>query len=119
MVHLLGLDNDVVKHGPLRLWAADGMIKIEDGRDNSYTALSVKEALERVSAINEMIGNSSGDGEYADEITRLQRFVEGMVELCKKARVQGMPTDATARKERRRRHSTSVIVPGKSTAMDM
>jgi len=117
-IHLLGSGHSMVYHGPLRLWAEDGLVKIEDSRDNSYEALSVKEALLRVQAINDMIGNSSEEGEYASEIARLQKFVEQMVELIKRAKEQGMPSDPSARRERIRRRPSSIVVPG-SAGMDV
>ena len=95
------------------------MVKMEDARDNSYEALSVKEALLRVEGINDMIGNSSDDGEYQDEIDKHTCFVEQMVTVCEKAKEQGMPSDESARKDLKRRQPTSVVVPKIKQSMDM
>ncbi len=90
-----------------RFWADRGLVHCEDARDNSYVVMSVKDALLRAKAISEMVGKSSNDYEFADRREYLQRFVSDMVDVCRKAQEQGMPTDPTARPARK----TQVLVP--------
>ena len=107
-------------YGPLRIWAERGQIHMEDGRDNSYDVLSVKDCLERLNGLNEMIGRSKKGGKgsfknsftkYADEIKDVQQMIDKVIDVCQKAREQGMPTDASARRDLRRRQKTQVSIP--------
>lgn len=99
MTTLLG-QHAVRQHGRLRLWPENGMIKIEDSRDGSYKAITIKEALERARALNDMIRNSLDRGRtqdsmfYADELDSIQRLVEDVIDMCRIAKSQGDPTDA-------------------------
>ena len=111
-MYLLG-SHDVAQLGPLRLWAERGLVHIEDGRDNSFHTLTVKDALDRVQGLNDMLGNSTDDANiyYKDERERLMRFIETMIIVAKKAQEQGMPSDGSARRELKRRRSKTVQVP--------
>lgn len=122
MVHILGHGHDVVIYGPLRLWAERGLVHIEDGRDNSYESISVQDTLLRINALSEMIGNSQAGGrgsktnsftKYADEIKDLQDAIDRIIDVCQKAREQGMPDDPSARRDLARRRAKSVSVPSK------
>jgi hypothetical protein len=102
------------------MWAERGLIHIEDSRDNSYEAIAVKECLERLNGLNEMIGRSKKGGmasrsnsftNYMDEITDIQRMIDDTIDICRKAREQGMPTDASARRDLKRRQKTQVSIP--------
>jgi hypothetical protein len=100
----------------VRVWAERGLICIEDSEDNSYNALSVKRALERIRGINDMVGNSKGmrdTGIARDnhERTMLQNFVADAVNICQKAREQGMPTDQSASNALKAARSKSVVMP--------
>lgn len=122
MTLLLGLEHDVCVFGNLRIWAERGLIHLEDARDNSYEAFSVKTQLHRVKAINDMLQNSkaqltSSGGMTAQEFERQMKMVEKMVEICKKAQIQGMPSDPTACRDLRRRLPTSVTVPSLKSIM--
>jgi hypothetical protein len=114
---LVGVSDDVVRFGPLRLWAERGLIRIEDARDGSYEIVSVHTMLYRMRAINEAIKNSSQrqkhsqDPEDAKEVRRLQGMIDAMVTVCRKAQEQGMPSDASARRDLARRLPTTVLVP--------
>lgn len=119
---LLG-SSDVVRFGPLRLWADRGLIHIEDSRDNGYDTISVRAALERVNALNDVIKNSKahlrtkGDDFDRAEITRHQNMIDGMVEIARKAQIQGMPDDPTARRDMSRRRVRSVVVTGTAESL--
>lgn len=111
-------DHDVVRFGTLRLWAERGLIHIEDSKDNSYEAMSVKVCLQRMKSISEMLGNSSQrDVASEDQFDRNNRkrhqnMLDGMIEVVRRAQVQGMPDDASARRDLVRRRPKSVVVPG-------
>lgn len=110
-------NNDVIKFGPLRFWAERGLVHIEDSRDNSYECISVRTALHRMLAISEMLGNSTQRQKYSEDQfdqtnrVRLQNMLEGLTEIVRKAQVQGMPSDPTARRDLVRRRPKTVVVP--------
>lgn len=116
-MHILGADHDVCIHGPLRFWAERGLIHVEDARDNSYDVMSVSSAAHRVQAHIDMLANSreqmrrTGFMDYA-EYNRLQRMIEQMTEIIRKAQIQGQPTDESAVRDLRRRQPKSVLMPG-------
>lgn len=128
-VPLIGGQHGVVYFGPRenpkrdRYWAERGLIHIEQGSDgalsteNSYESLSVREFLQRVKAINDMIGNSktalAADGfAHADELARQQSFVEEAMELAQKAREQGMPPRLFQGNLFHERFHATVVHPG-------
>jgi hypothetical protein len=78
-----------------RFWAERGLIHCEDGRNNSYKTISVRDFLERIQALNEMLGKSTDQGALYDRRQYLQGFVGDAVEVVRRAREQGMPTDPT------------------------
>ena len=118
-INLLG-DHSVVYFGSrrekfLRYWAKDGMIHVEDARDNSYEALSIRAFLQRVSAISDMLGNSREELRscgvmHLDEFDRCLRFVEEGAALVAKAKEQGDPDDPTTYAAKRRARPTSVLI---------
>ena len=111
--YLLGT-NDVVNLGPLKYWAERGLIHCEDARDSSYETIDTKEVLERVKALNDMIGNTKRKVPglmHADEVRRHQNFIDDMVKLCRRAKEQGSPDNPDAVKESKRRRPATIIVP--------
>ncbi len=110
---------DVVSFGKLRMWAERGLIHIEDGDTGEYEAISVRTCLQRMSAIQDMLKNSRADrGSIKNNtafmsitIEKHQRMLDCMVEVVGKAKVQGMPSDASARRDLVRRRPKSVVVP--------
>lgn len=109
----------VVSFGKLRMWAERGLIHIEDGDTGEYEAISVRTCLQRMSAIQDMLKNSRADrGSIKNNtafmsitIEKHQRMLDCMVEVVGKAKVQGMPSDASARRDLVRRRPKSVVVP--------
>tara|TARA_R110000751_G_scaffold110252_1_gene207770 strand:+ start:965 stop:1354 length:390 start_codon:yes stop_codon:yes gene_type:complete len=108
MAFLLGQDHNVVFFGPrsnpkaVRWWAERGQLHWEDSRDNGYASVGIREFLERLKGINDMISNGKRkDNEnfmHADELQRHQRFIEDSVELVRIAKEQGDPDDVRVRK---------------------
>src|SRR5271166_5592624 len=101
------MEHDLARLGPLRFWAERGLIHVEDARDNSYDSMSVRSALDRIRAINDMLGNrreKHSEDQY-DQTKRaeLMAFVEKMVDIIRKAREQGTPDDPAACREYVRR----------------
>ncbi len=111
-------DTDVTIFGPLRMWAERGLIHIEDSRDGSYDAVSVRVALTRMRGISEMLGNSTQrDVGCEDQFDRKNRkrhldMLETMSAILNKAKIQGMPSDPTASRDLARRSKKQVVVPG-------
>ena len=115
MPQLLGQHN-VVQTKHLRIWAERGLIHIEDSRDNSYEAVSVRTELMRMKAIQEMLMNSREDMKrsgnmHAAEYDSLQRMLEEMIEVCTQAKAQGMPSDPRAARDLADRRPKTVVVP--------
>lgn len=122
MVHLLGQDHNVVYFGPrsnpkaVRWWAERGQLHWEDERDNSYASVGIKEFLERLKGINDMISNGKKkDNEgfmHSDEVERHQRFIEEALELVRLAKEQGDPDDIKVRKVKAQElKKISMVVP--------
>lgn len=117
--------NDVVRFGHLRMWAERGLIHIEDAKDNSYKVVSVRTMLHRMRGIQDMLKNAKPQDRQAhshDQLDRKwlednQNMLDAMVEVVRKAQIQGMPTDASARRDLVRRRPKSVVVPGNGSAM--
>ncbi len=112
------LDSGVVRTKFLRMWAERGLIHVEDSRDNSYNVFAVRTILHRMRGISDMLGNSS-ERQMNSESTLDRKWraeqvemLEGMVEVIKKAKEQGMPSDPTACRDLVRRAKKTVVVPG-------
>lgn len=98
---------------------------MEDSRDNSYHTNSVREMLLRLNAINDMLKHKIDGTDSRAEVKaiyeereRLQKVVEGMIEVVRNAQAQGMPDDPTARNSLKAARATTVRVP-KLNVVDM
>lgn len=107
---LLGGHN-VVRYKNLRFWPERGLIHVEDSRNNSYKSMSIREALFRVQALNDMVKASTQETDYYDEITAQQSFIEDILRIVKVAQEQGSPDDPSAVRDLARRRPTSIVVP--------
>ena len=58
--------------------------------------MTVKDCLERLAGLNQMVGNSRTDKGYhrPDEVVKHQRYIEAMMKVCQQARAQGTPRQA-------------------------
>lgn len=103
-----------------RYWAERGLIRVEDSLNNSYTVLSVREFMRHANAMSELLGNSRSvktSGPDSDLRSEIQRIIDRSIELGKRAQIQGMPSDASAARDLRRRRPVSVVVPGGKAVM--
>jgi hypothetical protein len=118
-VPIIGGMHDLVRFGSLRIWPERGRICIEDANTNSYENISVKEALERMHALSDMVSNSvgrvKGASKYFPALEKHQDFLDEMVIVIRKAKEQGMPEDPRARREMARRQPTTLVVPDLSS----
>lgn len=99
----------------VRYWAERGLIRVEDSLDNSYTVLSVRQFLRHANALCELLGNSPSKKDSGPDTqlrAEMQRIIDRSIELAKRAQAQGMPGDASAARDLRRRRPVSVVVPG-------
>ena len=118
-----GFVDNVVRFGPLRIWAERGIIHQEDSRDNSYGSMSIRTALHRVSGLSDMLGNSSSRQMHSEDQfdrvnrTRIQNMINAMILVIRRAQEQGSPDDAGARRELVRRRPKTVLVPGINSSM--
>jgi hypothetical protein len=91
------------------------LIHVEDGRDNSYDTMPVKELLFRAKALNDMkikFDGTESNAERAaivEERKRIQKLVEDVLVIVEQAREQGQPDDPTADHARRKRRSSAVM----------
>lgn len=114
--------NLVCNFGRLKIWAERGLIHVEDKSDNSYEVFSVRTALRRLDGISDMLRNSRRHLKEIGAMTnqefdRQMRMLEQMIEVCRRAQLQGMPDDPSARRDLVRRRPTTVVVPGLKSDM--
>ena len=121
-IPLLGM-KDVANFRKYRWWAERGLIHWEHRDNGNYGTLSVRMCLVRLRALNDMVQNSVKESHesglkfmYASEITEHQKFIDEVIELCKKAREQGMPDDKSAGRDLKRRRRKVIHVPGARAA---
>jgi hypothetical protein len=117
-LYIIGERHDVVRHGPLRFWAERGLVHIEDSRDNSFETNSVAEMLVKMNAISDMLrrpvtglDSPAERDEVYRERERLQTLLEGLLNVVRKAREQGMPTDPSAAASLKAARPKTVAVP--------
>lgn len=121
MAILLGNQHGVVFFGPrdkpnaVRWWADRGQLHWEDSRTNNYGVVSVREFLQRLQAINDMISNGRRkDNEgmmHVDEIERHQKFIEEALVLVQKAKEQGIPQDPEVRRHKAMDKPITMVMP--------
>jgi hypothetical protein len=106
----IGGEHKVARLNQLRVWAERGLIHWEDGKDNSYASISIKDALLRIQALNEMLGNRVDDKDiprFRELREKIQVFIEKMQDVIAQAREQGAPDDPT----RRSYKPAQVVIP--------
>ena len=97
----------------IRFWAERGLIHCEDSLDNEYSSMTVRQFLHRVRGINDMLCNSAASADSGADMSlreETQRNVEKAMEIAAKAQVQGMPSDASARRDLVNRRSKTIAV---------
>jgi hypothetical protein len=108
MTHIIGSIHDVVQWDNLRIWAENGLVRIEDSRDNSFETITVKDAKERIKAQIDIL-----ETDYYDTAgkAKLRSHIEAVLGVLEKAKEQGMPSDHTRKNDLKRSRATSVVVP--------
>lgn len=99
-------------------WAQGGLVCWQDTVTGDDGAITVRDALLRIKAISDMVGNSRRGASRTMAVSALeafQEYIDSMVEVCKKAQRQGMPDDPDHSRQlvadlKERRRST-VVVP--------
>jgi hypothetical protein len=119
MQHLMVGNADMAKSDQYRWWAERGLIHWEHKDTGDYGTVSIKEALIRLRGLNDMVTNSLAESHeagskflYRDEIEKMQKFIDEMLQLCKKAKAQGAPDDPSAVRDMKRRRRKVVSVAG-------
>jgi hypothetical protein len=85
-----------------RWWAERGLIHSEVVETGDYASHLVRDILLRLRSLQDMIGNTRrrGMGGFrADDVESYQRYIEKMIDLCKKAQLQGRPEIAASAKQ--------------------
>ena len=107
-------------------WAEGGLIHWENldcGRyKQRFGSMTVVECLDRLRGHNDMIGNNRTNKgwNFPDEMQKFRAYIDGMIELCKKAKQQGMPDDANHSRqmvaEIKEKRKSRMVVPGMASA---
>lgn len=101
----------VAKLNNTLFWAERGLIRAEDEKTGKYEIISVRSFLRRAEALSQMTLNSpvnrdSGPDRHMREI--IQDYLGDVMLIVKQAQEQGMPTDASARRDLVRRRVRTV-----------
>lgn len=110
---LLG-DHGVRRYRNLRAWAERGLVRIEHAQTAQYETLSAVDAAKRTKALSEIVRKARQNDKhrkYFDELEAWQQFVDDMIFVCERAQEQGMPSDASARRDLVRRAPLTLSVP--------
>lgn len=115
-------ETKVCNFGESKFWAENGLIHIESTLDGDYKTTNVHTMLLRMQGISDMLNNSKAELKRSGNMTgqeyeRQMKFLEEMVEICNRAKVQGMPSDASAARDLKRRRRVTVTVPGRGSYM--
>jgi len=113
-------NHGVVRWKGKRFWAENGLVRCEDSADNSYTVTPVRRQLHRIRAVHDMLGRSEGFiAQYHDQVVEHQNFVDDMIDVCRRAQVQGMPEDPSASSSLARSLPKSVSMSGSSRIREL
>jgi hypothetical protein len=96
-----------------RFWPERGLIHCEDSEDDSYRSMTVRTFLQRVRAHCDMLGRKGSRSDTgADSALRTEvlRLTERAIEIAEIAKEQGMPSDASARRDLVRRRAKTIAV---------
>ena len=117
----LSLGHHSVVFNNMRWWAQGGLIHWENQDTGAFGSLTVRDALQRAKALNDMLGNTRGDpglAGYADQLQMHRDYIDGMVELCEEAQRQGRPDDPRHLKQLiEQRRNGRIVVPTSTTRM--
>jgi len=105
----------VAKLNNTLFWAERGLIRAEDEKTGRYEIIGVRSFLIRAKALSEMNMNSSsrrdsGPDRQMREI--INDFLSDVTVVVKQAQEQGMPSDASARRDLVRRRVRTVWMGG-------
>jgi len=123
--HILGrsFDENVVVVGGTRFWAERGRIHHEGINVDSYGSISVRDFMQHISGISDMLGNKGGNRAKRDLVRDVvlregwQNVVDAAVKIARRAREQGMPEDPQACRDLKNRRPKTICVGGGHTAM--
>jgi hypothetical protein len=110
------------EHDQIVFWAENGLIYVEDHRDGTFNAISVKDALKRaavlavearrVAARVRVSAGSSGNHVAAEDRNKLLTCVENLIKACQQARTQGDPSDPKVIEDLRKQRKKNKLVFG-------
>ncbi len=97
-------------------YAERGLVHHVDTTTGQKQVMVLRDFLQRVKAVNDLIGGSVDTRKDATKIgidlARQQQFVEDAIELAKRVKEQGTPDDPSARKDLVNRRRKIMMVPG-------
>ncbi len=120
-MYILEKSKHVVVFGPIRVWADNGFVCVEDSRDISalsgkqggLTQLHWRDAGCNLKGICDMLGTKTdGAMEFSDEWDRHMRFVEQVLPIIQKAKEQGAHDDESMNRAKARARKQTFIFNG-------
>jgi hypothetical protein len=116
------------EHDQIVFWAENGLIYVEDHRDGSFNAITVKDALKRAAVLTvearrvaariRASANTSGNRVAAEDRAKLLTCVENLITACRQARAQGDPSDPKVIEDLRKQRKKNHLVFGTDLGQD-
>lgn len=100
-------------HDDIEFWAEHGLIYVEDHRDNSFQAITIRDALQRAAVLSVEARRVRGKGPVsAEDRKHLLDCVDNLIQACRQARTQGDPMDPKVIEDLRKQRKKNVLVAG-------
>jgi hypothetical protein len=104
-------------HDDIEFWAENGLIYVEDHRDDSFQAISVRDALQRAAVLSVEARRIRTKGKVgAEDRKHLLDCVDNLINACRQARKQGDPGDPKVLEDLRKQRKKNVLLPGPGVA---
>jgi hypothetical protein len=100
-------------HDDIEFWAENGLIYVEDHRDDTFNAITIKDALQRAACLSVEARRIKAKGALAAEDRKhLLDCIDNLVTACKQARTQGDPMDPKVIDDLRKQRKKNILLPG-------
>lgn len=123
---IFGNSPRVVVFGPLRVWAENGFVCIEDsrpfqGKTGGFKQLHPRDAGKHLVGVSEMLGKKTDKDfiKYSDAWRLHMKFVEECHVVIQRAFDQGVYDDPKASKDKMARRATSVLIPSSTAELPL
>jgi len=97
----------------IEFWAENGLIYVEDHRDDSFQVVTVRDMLQRAAVLSVERNRVTASGKVAaEDRKKLQDTIDNMVEACRTAKKQGRPDDPRVIEDLRKQRRKNILLPG-------